>query len=146
MFPTTYYYLTLAWRFFTDNEIGIILEHYQIQKYVYVRAKKNGTVFGFGDAAGNGRAAVVTTVVSSKMLKTIANREGVEYSETLTGFKWIGNECIRLQADGFKILFSYEEALGTTGLAYNCLALLSLAKFTDIKSWQSHQHAVNKSQ
>lgn len=100
-----------VWRLFTGNEIGIILGHYQIRKYV--EAKKNGTVFGFGGAAeGNGQAAVVTTVVSSKMLKTIAEKEGVEYSETLTGFKWIGNECIRLQAAGYKILFSYEEAIG----------------------------------
>jgi phosphomannomutase len=95
-----------SWRLFTGNEIGILLGHYQIQQYV--EAKKNSTVF----ATPIKPAAVVTTVVSSKMLKKIADMEGVTYSDTLTGFKWIGNECIRLQSDGFQILFSYEEALG----------------------------------
>jgi phosphomannomutase len=31
---------------------------------------------------------------------------------SLAGFKWIGNESLRLQSDGYKVLFSYEEALG----------------------------------
>lgn len=102
-----------TWRLFTGNEIGIILGHYQIQQYV--EARKRSTVFDSGTETGAmpvPPGAVVTTVVSSKMLKTMAEKEGVAYSDTLTGFKWIGNECIRLQAEGFKILFSYEEALG----------------------------------
>ena len=46
------------------------------------------------------------------MLQTIAEKERLHYSATLTGFKWIGNESIRLQRDGFHVLFSYEEAIG----------------------------------
>ena len=95
-----------VWRLFTGNEIGIILGHYQIKKYV--EARNSNTVFEFPLKP----AAVVTTVVSSKMLKRIAEVEGITYSDTLTGFKWIGNECIRLQESGYDILFSFEEALG----------------------------------
>lgn len=91
------------WRLFTGNEIGIILGHYQIKNYL--EAQKKSTI-------PLKPAAVVTTVVSSKMLNKIADAEGIKYSDTLTGFKWIGNESIRLQDAGFTVLFSYEEALG----------------------------------
>lgn len=32
--------------------------------------------------------------------------------ETLTGFKWMGNEAVELQAQGKHVLFAYEEAIG----------------------------------
>lgn len=46
------------------------------------------------------------------MLQAIAEKERLHYSATLTGFKWIGNESLRLQQDGYHVLFSYEEAIG----------------------------------
>jgi phosphoglucomutase len=104
-----------SWRLFTGNEIGIILGHYQIQNYLEAM-KNSSTVFGTPVKP----AAVVSTVVSSKMLKKIAATEGVRYSDTLTGFKWIGNESIRLQSEGYKILFSYEEALGEKERGEGC--------------------------
>jgi phosphomannomutase len=48
---------------------------------------------------------VATTIVSSSMLQRVAERAGVPYSETLTGFKWI-------MRAGDPLRFGYEEALG----------------------------------
>ena len=79
----------------------MILGHYQITKYL----SSSPTI-------DRSRGALVSTVVSSRMLQTIAEKEGLYYADTLTGFKWIGNESLRLQQDGYHVLFSYEEALG----------------------------------
>jgi phosphomannomutase len=46
------------------------------------------------------------------MLAEIARREGFTVEETLTGFKWIGSRSSALQAEGFRNLFGYEEAIG----------------------------------
>jgi phosphomannomutase len=51
---------------------------------------------------------VVTTIVSSTMLRRMAAAHGVQYSETLTGFKWI----VRANPPGTRFVFGYEEALG----------------------------------
>jgi phosphomannomutase len=57
-------------------------------------------------------AAVLASIVSSRMLKTVAKAEGIQYYDTLTGFKWLGNCSMDLRASGVDVLFSYEEALG----------------------------------
>jgi phosphomannomutase len=51
------------------------------------------------------RGTYATTIVSSTMLRAMAERNGVGYAETLTGFKWIA----RVASD---LVFGYEEALG----------------------------------
>ncbi len=49
-------------------------------------------------AKGSARPlAVLASVVSSRMLQTIARAEGARYSDTLTGFKWLGTEALRLE-------------------------------------------------
>jgi phosphomannomutase len=89
---------TGAWKVFSGNQIGQLLGHWQIKQW-----QKSGK---------GGAAVVLTTVVSSRMLKTIAEKEGVEYADTLTGFKWIGNRALELSKEGKQVLLSYEEALG----------------------------------
>jgi phosphomannomutase len=51
---------------------------------------------------------VVTTIVSSTLLRRMAAAHGVRYAETLTGFKWI----MRADQPGTRFVFGYEEALG----------------------------------
>ena len=51
------------------------------------------------------RGTYATTIVSSTMLRAMAERRGVGYAETLTGFKWITRA-------GPDLVFGYEEALG----------------------------------
>ncbi len=58
---------------------------------------------------------VVSTVVSSRMLSTMASAFGARYLDTLTGFKWIANEAMRVEREeGVRFVFGYEEALGYT--------------------------------
>jgi phosphomannomutase len=52
---------------------------------------------------------VATTVVSSSMLRALATYYGVEYRETLTGFKWIANAALAFEG---RFVMGYEEALG----------------------------------
>jgi phosphomannomutase len=51
------------------------------------------------------RGTYATTIVSSSMLGAMAERNGVGYAETLTGFKWIARAAPDL-------VYGYEEALG----------------------------------
>jgi len=53
---------------------------------------------------------VETTVVSSSLLGEMAVAHGVEYRETFTGFKWIADAAMK--ADGLRLVFAYEQALG----------------------------------
>lgn len=87
------------WHVFHGNEIGAMLGYWAIKKYLKA-----------GGAAGE--AAVIASVVSSRMLRAIARKEGIQYYDTLTGFKWIGNKAVELAGSGTSVLFGYEEALG----------------------------------
>ena len=74
------------WRTLRGDELGTLLGHY-ISKST--------------DLAGK---TFATTIVSSSALSKIAAKSGVEYSETLTGFKWISKVK--------NLAFGYEEAIG----------------------------------
>lgn len=52
------------------------------------------------------------SAVSSKMLGAIARTEGFTFRETLTGFKYLGNEALEMEKEGLTCLFAYEEAIG----------------------------------
>ena len=53
---------------------------------------------------------VVTTLVSSSLLSTMAREYGVHFAETFTGFKWIARAA--LDRPQLRLLFAYEQALG----------------------------------
>jgi phosphomannomutase len=90
------------WHLFSGNEIGVLLGDWAIQK----RAR------AIAAGAEAKPSAVLASVVSSRMLKTIAESNGVAYYDTLTGFKWLGNKAVELRQQGTDVLFLYEEALG----------------------------------
>jgi phosphomannomutase len=56
---------------------------------------------------------VATTVVSSTWLGRIAKHYGARCERTLTGFKWIWHDSLKLESrEGYSFVFGYEEALG----------------------------------
>ncbi len=58
-------------------------------------------------------AAVVSTIVSSKLPKKICAENGVAYYEVLTGFKYIGEMMERFKNEGsHEYLFGFEESYG----------------------------------
>jgi phosphomannomutase len=82
------------WRPLTGDELGILIADRRI------------------DVTSGADRLVATTVVSSSMLSKLAAEAGVEYVETLTGFKWIARAALR--RPGHRLIFGYEEALGYT--------------------------------
>ncbi len=91
---------TGKYKSFTGNMSGtLILDYILSQKKALGCLPENG--------------AVVTTIVSGKMARKITEEYHVELIETLTGFKYIG-EQIKLfeQESGNEFIFGYEESYG----------------------------------
>ncbi|MPY77433.1 MAG: phospho-sugar mutase [Actinophytocola sp.] len=82
------------------------------ERFRMLRGDETGALLGEYVLATLDRAAhpdplVATTIVSSSVLGSIAAAHGAEYTETLTGFKWLARA-----AGGERLVFAYEEALG----------------------------------
>ena len=89
-----------SYKSFTGNMTGML-----ILEYILSRKKELGLL------PENG--AVVTTIVSGKMAKPITEEYGVKLLETLTGFKYIGEQIKFFERDhSFTFLFGYEESYG----------------------------------
>ena len=85
----------IGFRQLTGNQIGVLLADYLL-----------------ADSATE-RPLVFNSIVSSPMLASIADEYGAGYDRTLTGFKWIWNAALDLEAEGRgSYVFGYEEALG----------------------------------
>jgi phosphoglucomutase/phosphomannomutase len=85
----------------TGNEIAALCVHYLCD--VLLRRK-----------ALPARGAFVTTIVSSDLIKVIAESYGQHCFEVLTGFKYIGQKIHEWErsTDGFQFLFGAEESYG----------------------------------
>ena len=84
------------WRLLSGNELGALLGDYVLR---YWRDPEP--------------PIVVNSVVSSPLLGELARRRGARHEVTLTGFKWIINAGLALEAGGAgRFAFGYEEALG----------------------------------
>jgi phosphomannomutase len=82
-------------RALTGNEVGVLLGDHLLRH------------------AREPDPLVVSTIVSSPMLRDVAAVHGAHHETTLTGFKWI---CLagleRERQDGWHLVLGYEEALG----------------------------------
>ena len=81
-----------GWRILSGDETGVLLADHLLRH-----------------GAGEDRL-VITTVVSSSMLARIADRHGVTFIETLTGFKWLARAA--MARPELRFVLGYEEALG----------------------------------
>nr|CAD7572803.1 unnamed protein product [Timema californicum] len=89
-----------SWKVFTGNELGALLGWWSLHCF------KNKT------KADLDNVYMLASTVSSKILKSMAAVEGFNFTETLTGFKWMGNETVNLLSQGKTVLFAFEEAIG----------------------------------
>ncbi|KAL1730114.1 hypothetical protein EV714DRAFT_211628 [Schizophyllum commune] len=88
-----------GWTTFTGDQLGTIFAASVFEKY---------------KAAGKplDKLVMVASTVSSKMVAAMAAKEGFKFTETLTGFKFIGNAALDLAKQGYEVPFGYEEAIG----------------------------------
>jgi phosphomannomutase len=85
-----------AWVALTGNQIGCLLADFVLE-----RAPKHP------------QPLVVQSIVSSPMLRALAEAHGARFEQTLTGFKWIWTAARELmQREPLAYVFGYEEALG----------------------------------
>jgi phosphomannomutase len=83
-----------GWRALRGDEIGWLLADHLLA----------------ATAADGPNRLVITTIVSSTLLRSMAARHGVEYVETLTGFKWLARAS--LARPHLRTVLGYEEAIG----------------------------------
>ncbi len=87
---------TGRFRQLTGNQVGLLLADFMLEH-----------------ALAAPRPLVASSIVSSPMLGAIAAAHGARFEQTLTGFKWIWNAALDLEAkEGVRFAFGYEEALG----------------------------------
>lgn len=114
---------------FTGNMSGML-----IMEYILSQKKAMGTM------PENG--AVVTTIVSGKMAREITKAYDVDLIETLTGFKYIGEQIKFFEQNhAHEYLFGYEES-------YGCLvgthardkdAVVAVMALCEVAAWCKHQ-------
>ena len=85
------------WIQLSGNEIGILFADY---------------VISLQDPSKLDKLYILNSTVSSQFIGSMAKKLGFNFKDTLTGFKWIGNEAIDLENQGFQVPFAYEEAIG----------------------------------
>lgn len=121
---------TKEYKSFTGNMSGML-----ILDYILSRKKELGIL------PGNG--AVVTTIVSGKMAAELSEEYQVTLFETLTGFKYIGEQIKYFeQQHSHEFLFGYEES-------YGCLvgthardkdAVVAVMALCEVAAWCRHRN------
>jgi phosphomannomutase len=86
-------------RLFTGNEVGLLLAD-----WLLASARSQGSL--------PAESAVLSTIVSTRMLDHVAAHYGAQCHRTLTGFKWIWDRALSLADEGISFRFGFEEALG----------------------------------
>lgn len=95
------------YRLMTGNETGIMLTDYILKSRIELGTLPNDPV-------------MVKTVVTSVLVDRVAAKYGVEVKNVLTGFKYIGEQILRLEEKGedFRYVFGFEESYGYLAGSY----------------------------
>lgn len=85
----------------SGNEVGVLL-----LDYICAGRIEKGTM--------PEKPVAVKSIVSTPLADAVAEHYGVELRNVLTGFKWIGDQIARLEADGEedRFIFGFEESYG----------------------------------
>ena len=91
-----------SWYQFSGDELGLLFSDWRILLHQDEK-NKNGK-----------KGLIVSSVVSSRMTSELCRVRNIEYSDCLTGFKWIANESMRKRNQDIELehLLGYEEAIG----------------------------------
>lgn len=91
----------------SGNEVGVLL-----LDYICAGRIEKGTM--------PEKPVAVMSIVSTPLADKVAEHYGVELRHTLTGFKWIGDQIARLEADGEveRFIFGFEESYGYLAGSY----------------------------
>ena len=90
-----------SYQLVSGNEVGVLL-----LDYICAGRIENGTM--------PKNPVAVKSLVSTPLADQVAAHYGVELRSVLTGFKWIGDQIARLEADGEveRFIFGFEESYG----------------------------------
>jgi len=91
-----------TWKVYTGNETAALVGWWILRNY----RKKHGKDVDLKNCF------MISSTVSSFILKSMAAKEGFQFVDTLTGFKWMGNKADELLKTGKEVLFAFEEAIG----------------------------------
>ncbi len=96
-----------GYRILTGNEVGILLLQY------IAHARRDRHTMPENPVA-------VRSIVSTPMADLVAAKYGVQLVKTLTGFKWIGDQILRLEQKGQenRFIFGFEESCGYLSGSY----------------------------
>ncbi|MEO7037240.1 MAG: phospho-sugar mutase [Polyangiaceae bacterium] len=83
------------WLTLSGNQVGLLLAD-----------------FALSHGMAGSRPLVLSSLVSSPMLESIATEYGARCERVLTGFKWVWTAALALEAESYRYCFGYEEALG----------------------------------
>lgn len=86
-----------TWRQYTGNQLGILFAAH---------------IFESHPSSDKSNLSMLSSAVSSRMLASMASHEKFHHTETLTGFKWLGNVAQDLEKQGQDVVFAFEEAIG----------------------------------
>lgn len=86
----------MDYQILTGNQLGALLFYYLLSEKDEVTSNDY----------------LVTTVVTNDLGRKIAEHYGASHTETLTGFKFIGEKIAEFEKEGKQFLFGYEESYG----------------------------------
>lgn len=119
-----------VWVPLTGNEIAAVFA-----EWVWMNERKRNP-----DIPAN-KYVMIASTVSSKHLKAMAAKEGFQFRETLTGFKWIGNEAIKAKEQGLIPLFAFEVEIGflVGDVSYDKDGVRTAAVFAELANYWARQ-------
>ena len=96
-----------SYELLSGNEVGVLL-----LDYICAGRIEKGTM--------PGKPVAVKSLVSTPLADAVAANYGVEMRSVLTGFKWIGDQIARLEADGEveRFILGFEESYGYLAGSY----------------------------